>query len=260
MSNNYYPGVTLLITHYNRSGSLERLLSSFRELGCRFDDIVVSDDCSKPPHLERLKALQPEYAFRLVTASVNTGFPGNINKGQDAVTTPYTLYIQEDFVPFEKFPARLADALDFMNSDKNLDYIRFWSFYRYPGLVPYGKGFALEVYKPFSFDHRKFFMYSDNPHLRRSDFLKKFGHYQEHVNGNVSEYRMSISFMQKKGKGLFFEEYDSLFEHKNSPDEPSTFDRPEWKQKKQPHILLLRWVYLKYKFLKSVWELNFMRL
>ena len=39
----YFPGVTLLITHYNRSSSLERLLSRLQQLGCRFDDIVVKN-------------------------------------------------------------------------------------------------------------------------------------------------------------------------------------------------------------------------
>ena len=103
-------------------------------------------------------------------------------------------------------------------------------------------------------------MYSDNPHLRRSNFLQKFGRYQENINGNISEYRMSLSFMQKKGKGLFYDAYETLFEHKNSPDEPSSFDRPEWKQRKQLHILFLRWLYLKYKFAKSTWELYFLKL
>ena len=255
-----FPGVTLMITHYNRSGSLERLLSSLKDLGCRFDDIVVSDDNSKPQHLEKLQALQPVYNFRLITAPVNKGFANNINKGQDAVKTPYTLYIQEDFVPSAIFPEHLKDALDFMNEDKELDYARFWSFYKYPTVRPFKKGFSKPYYSPFSLNHRKFFIYSDNPHLRRSNFLQKFGRYQEDIDGNISEYRMSLSFMQKKGKGLFYDAYDTLFEHKNSPDEPSSFDRPEWKQRKQLHILFLRWLYLKYKFAKSTWELYFLKL
>ena len=147
-----------------------------------------------------------------------------------------------------------------MNDDKSLDYVRFWSFYRYPTLKPYGKGFSRTIYDPWNLNHRKFFMYSDNPHLRRSTFLHKFGRYQENIDGNISEYRMSISFMQKKGKGLFYDQYATLFEHKNSPDEPSTFDRVDWKQKHNIFILFLRWMYLKYKFIKCLWELKFMRL
>src|SRR5581483_2813921 len=94
-----FPGVTLLITVYNRSRSLERLLAAFKQLHCRFDDIVVSDDGSSPEHISRIKALQSVYPFRLITAPKNGGLGQNINKGQDAISTPYTLYVQEDFVP-----------------------------------------------------------------------------------------------------------------------------------------------------------------
>src|SRR3954471_7740202 len=92
-----FPGVTLLITHYNRSGSLERLLSKMKELNCHFDEIVVSDDGSKLKHYEKLEALQATHKFTLVPTLVNKGLANCINKGQDAVKTPYTLYIQEDF-------------------------------------------------------------------------------------------------------------------------------------------------------------------
>ncbi len=94
-----YKDVTLLITHYNRSSSLERLFRSFRDMGVWFEDVVVSDDKSREEHLERIRALQKEFDFRLITTPENRGLGHNINKGQDAVKTPYTLYIQEDFVP-----------------------------------------------------------------------------------------------------------------------------------------------------------------
>jgi glycosyltransferase involved in cell wall biosynthesis len=94
-----FQDTTLLITHYNRSESLERLLTSFEDLNCRFGDIVVSDDGSKPEHLTKVKSLANRFNFTLVTTPVNKGLGNNINKGQDAVKTPYTLYVQEDFQP-----------------------------------------------------------------------------------------------------------------------------------------------------------------
>src|SRR6185437_7402021 len=125
-----FTGITLLITHYNRSSSLERLLASFRQLNCTFEDIVVSDDASKPEHLDKIKAMQPVYNFRLITTPINKGHGNSINKGQDVITTPYTIYVQEDFVPSAIFPAALQDAVGFMNEDKTLDYIRFWALAR----------------------------------------------------------------------------------------------------------------------------------
>ena len=253
----YFPGVTLLITHYNRSSSLERLLRSLNGFGCRFDETIVSDDGSKPEQQEKLSLLQQQYNFRLVTTPVNKGLANCLNKGQDAVQTPYTLYIQEDFVPSALFPAHMADALQIMNEQSRIDYIRFWSFYRYPSLKPFGKGFSETYFNPFKFDHHIFFMYSDNPHLRRSNFLEKFGRYDEGIDGNVAEQNMSNRFIQRKGTGLFYNEYDTLFEHSNSDDEPSTFDRANWRQSKNPAFLVLRACYLKYKWLKCMWQVKF---
>ncbi|MCD6011888.1 MAG: glycosyl transferase family 2 [Flavipsychrobacter sp.] len=254
-----FPGVTLLITHFNRSSSLERLLSTLRNFGCNFDDIVVSDDGSRPEHQEKLKQIQPIYNFRLIPGKDTHGFPVNINKGQDAVTTPYTLYIQEDFVPLEGCAQHLVDALEIMKERPDIDYVRFWSFYRYPNLKPFGKGFSETYYSPWNLSHYKFFMYSDNPHLRRSNFLQKFGRYQEDIDGNISEYRMSISFMQKKGKGLFYNEYETLFEHSNSEDEPSSFDRASWRSSQSVMFKLLRWAYLRYKWLKCFKDYKFLK-
>ena len=90
----FFKDVSLLITHYNRSRSLERLLSSLERLNCRFQDIVVSDDASRPEELEQVQRMQQAYNFRLVTTPQNKGYGNCVHKGHDAVTTPYTLYIQ----------------------------------------------------------------------------------------------------------------------------------------------------------------------
>src|SRR5215217_1207972 len=107
MKNEYqFDDVTLLITHYNRSQSLEQLLKSFAVLHCKFEDIVVSDDGSKPEHIDYLHTLQRQFEFRLITTPKNRGLGNNINKGQDAVQTPLTLYVQEDFTPALIFPEK----------------------------------------------------------------------------------------------------------------------------------------------------------
>ncbi|MBO3273520.1 glycosyltransferase, partial [Hymenobacter defluvii] len=105
-----FPAVTLLITHYNRSKSLERLLGAFKALGVMFGDIIVSDDNSKGLHVQAIEHLQTRYSFKLITAPVNRGLGNNLNKGQDAVATPYTLYVQEDFVPTHKFLSGFEEA------------------------------------------------------------------------------------------------------------------------------------------------------
>ena len=121
---NIFTGVTLLITHYNRSNSLGRLLKSFKELDCFFEDIVVSDDGSSVSNQENLMQLQLEFPFRIIGTLNNKGLGNNLNKGLAAIVTPYTLYVQEDFVPTVLFPAHFRDALDIMNTRKELDIVQ----------------------------------------------------------------------------------------------------------------------------------------
>lgn len=249
MSDHYYfHGVTLLITHYNRSSSLERLLATFQSLSCRFEDIIVSDDGSKPEHIERIKALHGSYSFRLITTPKNKGLGNNINKGQDAVNTPYTLYVQEDFVPLATFPPKLQDAIQFMNERKDLDMVRFYAYFKYPYLTPVGKGFSEMRFRIWYPGYKKFYMYSDHPHLRRSNFLEKFGRHQEGVNVEISEYGMMMAFLKKKGKALFYDDYKGLLDQVNSSTEPSTFKRNFWRESNNPFITLARHLFRHLKF------------
>ena len=226
----HFPQVTLMITHYNRSRSLERLLSTFKQLGCVFGDIVVSDDGSKQEHQDYIRSLQKSFNFRPVMAEKNRGLGNNINKGQDAVRTPYTLYVQEDFDPMPVFPQHFKDALDIIESRKDIDVIRFYAYFKYPYLGPPEKGFSemrFGILKP---GYRKFYVYSDHPHLRRSNYFEKFGRYPEGKKVEKTEYLMMMSFLHKKGKALQYESIDGLFEQKNSSAEPSTVRRNYWRE------------------------------
>ncbi len=244
----YFNTVTLLVTHYNRSNSLERLLRSFNQIGCSFGDIVVSDDGSKPEHLLAIKALEQPFHFRLITAPVNAGLGNNINKGQDAVNTPYTLYVQEDFEPAADFADHFQDALNMMEERKDIDVARFYAYFKYPYLKPLGKGFSEMLFSIFKPGYQKFYAYSDHPHLRRHNFFERFGRYTEGVKGDVTEYRMMLSFLQHRGKAIFYDNYTALFEQKNSSAEPSTMKRNFWRENNQFIIHFLREAYRHSKF------------
>lgn len=248
--------VTLLITHYNRSKSLEYLLEAFDRRKCAFGDIVVSDDGSRPEHIAYLEELQRKYPFRLIKTPANKGLGNNINKGQDAVRTPYTLYVQEDFTPTDLFRDSFTDALAFMEEDKGLDIVRFYAYVKYPYLKPRGKGFSDIICRLWQPDYMKVYCYTDHPHLRRTSFMEKFGRYREGIKGDRTEYAMCISFIQKGGKGLFFERYQDLFTQKNSADEPSTMQRSSWKQKNN---LFMRTAKTLYRTVKYNADILFMR-
>lgn len=246
----HFPTVSLLVTHYNRSRSLRRLLEAFAALNCSFGGVVVSDDCSRPEHLTVLQELRDEFGFTLVTTPKNGGLGHNINKGQDAVQTPYTLYIQEDFVPKPAFIPELKLALTLMDEKQALDITRFYAYIPYPYLTPYQGGFSEILFPRWGLDYNKIYFYSDHPHLRRTSFLQKFGRYAEGLNPDKTEYRMCISFLQNRGSGLFFRDFKALLSQENDTLEPSTVERSEWMHSKSPAIAAVRYVYrqLKYNF------------
>lgn len=243
----HFSKVSLLITHYNRSSSLKRLLMAFESLKCHFGEIAVSDDGSNEEHLNAVIALSNEHKFRLIQAQKNGGLGNNINKGQDAITNLYTLYIQEDFVPTEAFPEKLESALSFMNEDLDLDIVRFYAYIKYPYLKQYKSGFS-SMYLPwFGFNYTKIHQYSDHPHLRRSTFLQKFGRYKEGLNPEKTEYKMCVSFIKNKGKGLFYNDYTKLLDQENSALEPSTMKRGRLRRSDNILIKLLRDIYRQIK-------------
>jgi glycosyltransferase involved in cell wall biosynthesis len=244
----YFEGVSLLVTHYNRSTSLERLIRTFDRLNCRFEEIIVSDDSSRDVHLEKLREIQKTFPFRLITAAENKGLGNNINKGQEAVVTPLTLYVQEDFVPTSLFPEKMRAAVQLMADDRDLDMVRFYAYFNYPYRKPLKHGFSQMIFKPWLPGYRKFYYYSDHPHLRRSTFPFKFGRYQEGLKVERTEYEMMMSFLKKRGKGLFFDDFQSLFIQKNSSEEPSTVHRNFWRESKNPVITMMRHLYRHCRF------------
>lgn len=246
-----FPEVTLLITHYNRSSSLDRLLKAFQDLHCTFGDIIVSDDGSKPEHLNRIHSMTSLYPVRVITTPQNKGLGNNINKGQDAVKTPLTLYVQEDFVPEAIFPDKLQRILEIFQTRKDLDIARFYAYFKYPYLKPVSDGFSEMKFSVWYPGYKKFYMYSDHPHLRRSNFLQKFGRYDEGVKGDVTEYRMMMRFLKRKGKGLFYEDFKGLFDQRNSSEEPSTMKRDFWRESDNPLVTLARHCYRYVKFYRD---------
>ena len=254
MASAEFSKITLLVTHYNRSQSLERLLKSFNDQQISFGDIVVSDDGSKPEHLERLKQAENQFGFRLITTPKNAGLGNNINKGQDAVRTAYTLYVQEDFDPFPGYKEHLKDALDIMEDRHDIDLVRFYAYFKYPYLKPFRKGFSEMVFKIWYPGYRKFHVYSDHPNLRRTTFFQKFGRYREGIKGDKTEFSMALSFLKHKGKAMIYEDVKGVFDQVNSADEPSTMKRSDLRQSNNPLISFARAIY---RNVKHTWELVF---
>lgn len=259
MKKYHYENVSLLITIYNRSASLERLLKAFDNLECSFGEIIVSDDGSKDIHLDKVKALQQHHSFKLITSPENRGLGNNINKGQAAVSKPYTLYVQEDFVPKKAFLLHFSDSIDLMEKYPDMDIARYYAYHKYPYTRPLEKDFVNMIFKWWYVGYLKFHYYSDHPHLRRSNFLEKFGKYKEGVNVNISEYTMTIIFLKYGGKGFIYKDVYDLFDQINDAVEPSTASyRKDWRNGKSWPIVLLRRIFLQYKVIKCYFDLIFL--
>ena len=250
-----FDNVTLLITNYNRSLSLENLLKTFQKIDCYFGAVIVTDDGSPSNHVDHIKKLQQTIPFQLLTSPQNRGAGYNMNKGQRAVKTPYTLFIEDDFEPGAQFPVILREALDQLENQSDLDIVRFYAYFQYPYLKPFSANFSEMVFSPLATNYRKVHYYSDHPHLRRSSFLDKFGMFDETTPPDQTEYRMCISFLQNKGKGLFYNDYNSLFFHNNSL-EGSTIQRSRWRNNTGPALKVVQSIY---RQIKHNYDIHFMK-
>jgi hypothetical protein len=96
--------------------------------------------------------------------------------------------------------------------------------------------------------YKKFYAYSDHPHLRRSSFFEKFGRYAEGQKVEKTEYLMMMSFLRKKGKAVIYENIHELFQQKNSSAEPSTVKRNFWRESEGFLLTQLRHLYRHVKF------------
>lgn len=244
----FFEDVTLLVTHYNRSCSVKRLLEAIKSQQIRFGAIIISDDGSQSHHLKQLQDLAPIYGFQLVESARNHGLGHNLNKGQANVKTALTLYVQEDFLPTVKFAKALRDSVEFMRTDSQLDLVRFFSNFQYPYTKPYKHDFSQLYIPPLALNYQKIYLYSDNPHLRRSNFLDKFGSYREDLTGDRTEYRMCISFIQRRGKALLHNDFQDIFKHVNTAEEPSTMTRVAWRQHSSPLLSLARDIYRQLRY------------
>lgn len=250
--------ISLLITVYNRSSSLERLLNAFSELKVQLGEIIVSDDFSSDYHYTKMLEIQKRFDFQLIRPARNGGLANNINKGQRAVSRPYTLYVQEDFIPKPKFIETMTAALKIMKEDLPVDTIRFYSYFPYPYTQPYDHLFDEMVFKGslLNWNHLKFYVYSDHPHLRRTSFNDKFGEYTEGIQSDKAEFEMCLSYIKNKGRGLLLKDFNSVFDQKNDPDEPSTIGRQSWREGNSIPLQTLRKVFLIYRFLKNHLQLS----
>jgi hypothetical protein len=120
-----------------------------------------------------------------------------MNFANRASQTKYTMILQDDF--YLERPIDLSEGIRTLEDNPNIDFIR----YSYPAHLVSFKG-SFHSWR--ILDEQKDWPYGDDPHLRRSTFAQKFGHYKEQERHGASESHMAHSVKVNKATILTTEE------------------------------------------------------
>jgi len=185
---NKSPKVSVVFITYNRPDFLMDSIKAIRN-NCKYPnlELIVSDDGTKPSIKKFLHDLAID---KLVTSETNQGLGANSNKGIKAGTGEYILHLQDDFecVSTEPF---IEKSIQIIKTHSDVGLVRLHHSTRFPNKIDY----KLPDGTPYSilgFDQPKdmknnIYIYSDHPHLKKSDFHDKSGYFTEGLKVGETE-------------------------------------------------------------------------
>lgn len=208
--------ITFLFITYNRPQLLARALHALNNVSLEIGIspyLIVSDDGSTPENLDLLYRLNFD---EVLTTDKNSGLGANQNKGLARCFTQYILQIQDDWI-FTGNPNDLSRAIEIMNSDPTIGVLQLTK--TNSDLPVNFKKFGSSCYKIFANDglpwNRNCSVrpYSDNPHLKRRDFVLDVGPYLEGVPMTICEndFKKRVATQNKWKIAEFC--CDPMFEH-----------------------------------------------
>jgi len=182
------PKVSVVFITYNRPDFLVDSIKAIRN-NCKYPnlELIVSDDGTKPSIKKFLHDLAID---KLVTSETNQGLGANSNKGIKAATGEYILHLQDDFecVSTEPF---IEKSIQIIKNHSDVGLVRLHHSTRFPNKIDY----KLPDGTPYSilgFDQPKdmknnIYIYSDHPHLKKSNFHDKSGYFTEGLKVGETE-------------------------------------------------------------------------
>ncbi len=111
------PTVTVIIPHYNSSGTIQRAIDSVLDQTYPATEVIVVDDCSSASHRAVLNGISSD-AIRIVYHDKNAGAAAARNTGVSQVTGSHIAFLDADD---QWVPEKLQMQLDFM-ARYNLDF------------------------------------------------------------------------------------------------------------------------------------------
>tara|TARA_B100000686_G_scaffold349563_1_gene443252 strand:+ start:2141 stop:2947 length:807 start_codon:yes stop_codon:yes gene_type:complete len=185
---NKHPKVSVVFITYNRPDFLVESINGIKN-NCKYPnlELVVSDDCTKPSIEKHLDNLAID---KISKSKTNQGLGANTNKGIRAASGEYILHLQDDFECISTEPF-IEKSIQIMQTHSDIGLVRLHHSTMFPNKIDY----ELSDGTPYSileFDQPKdmknnIYIYSDHPHLKKSDFHDKSGYFTEGLKVGETE-------------------------------------------------------------------------
>ena len=190
--------LSVVIFSYNRPQCLGRTVKDFVDR-CKFPkdrtEIIINDDGSNRETLDYIVELRNDYPeITRINTGENLGMGRSFNNGIRSAKGRFVLHLQDDWslVGDDGFVEKSITILD---ADSNVAMVRvgplgnIYTPFRSDGMTPatYGTVDSIDLSKDY-------YLYSDNPHIKRRDFHDKFGYYREGKSCEATETDMCRRF------------------------------------------------------------------
>lgn len=175
--------LSVVVVTYNRSQLLVETVACLRRgldaLQLSYE-LIIADDCSSPAHQAVIDAIA---GATIARTPRNSGLGANTNNGLAHARAGTILQIQDDWRCVDPLPIR--EALEFLAANPDIGIVQ---------LTPVGSDLPAELRRGRAMAFRVFLNdrlpwmrrcgvrpYSDNPHLKRREFIRDLGPYLEGV-------------------------------------------------------------------------------
>jgi glycosyltransferase involved in cell wall biosynthesis len=182
--------ISVLITTYNRSELLLptlKNLESILELLPYSSEVVIADDCSNSAHREVIDSIP---SVRVVRTEQRSGLGANTNNGLSHCAGRLVLQVQDDW-KCQADHSFLNDVYEFIGLSSDVGVVQLTAVGT--DLPVEHRFFGETSFRVCRNDHLPWMRhcsvrpYSDQPHLKRREFIESVGPYLERVPMAVSE-------------------------------------------------------------------------
>lgn len=220
---NSYPLVSVVFVTYKR---FDKLLETYRRFQqhCSYPnlELIVADDGS-PTHIQsQIRGLEFD---TYCLPKENKGLGANQNQGVQAAQGKYIFNLQDDWVLLESSDF-LQKAVELLENDQSVDFIRFWGGEDNLTKFNQTKGNCGDIHyriisgdKSCTSEEAAHYVYSDRPHLKRQEVHEEIGLY---TTEKLPVLKVELEFCKRFEKSRFnaavMDGYLNLFDHTGIED------------------------------------------